>query len=182
MDDAELDRTLTDALSVTPSPHFVACVRMRIADTQTAPAVLRWRGRSTALTLRLAAVAASSAAVFLVLALRSVPIQPAGGIEALESRSMVGVPQAPIVASALSLDSSRPSISAATVGMESREIPEVLIDADTRQGLLQLLYSVRERRFEATFDQTPPTPWAMSELTIAPLTIEPLDPPAANNN
>jgi hypothetical protein len=40
---------------------------------------------------------------------------------------------------------------------------------------MQLLDGVHERRFEATFDQTPPsTAWTMSELTLEPLTVEPL--------
>ena len=62
-------------------------------------------------------------------------------------------------------------------------MPEVLIAPDSRLAFQQLIESAVERRFEATFDETPvSTPWTMTELTVTPLTIEPLNPPAADNN
>ncbi|RPI52341.1 MAG: hypothetical protein EHM55_16720 [Acidobacteria bacterium] len=62
-------------------------------------------------------------------------------------------------------------------------LPEVLVAADDVRAFNDLLVSVRERRFEATFDDTPvATPWATTHLTLAPINIEPLDQPATNNN
>jgi hypothetical protein len=43
MDDAELQRELNDALSVSPSPEFVARVRMRIAQPTRSPMPFGWR-------------------------------------------------------------------------------------------------------------------------------------------
>ncbi len=169
MDDAELQRALNDALSVSPSPDFAARVRMKIAQAEGSPMPVGW--------LMPAAVAVSIAAIAAIIVLRPGAIEPTRGVDILGSRPIGAVAQAPVVGAVPTLDSPRGSIRS-----ESTKMPEVLIAPDNREGLLQLLDGVRERRFEATFDETPAsTPWAMSELIVAPLIIEPLDPPVANN-
>ena len=61
-------------------------------------------------------------------------------------------------------------------------MPEVIVDPEDVRAFQQLITSTRERRFEATFDSTPPsTAWAMTELSVAPIVIEPLEPSVANN-
>jgi hypothetical protein len=171
MDDAELQRELTNALSVAPSPDFVARVRMKVAQPETSSIPIGW--------FTPAAVAASLAAIAVALALRPGSIEPARGTDFLGSRPIWAVVQAPVLPSAPALASMR--VSGGSI-RESNRVPDVLIAQDSRQGLMQLLDGLRERRFEATFDQTPPsTPWVMSELTVTPLTTEPLAPTAANN-
>lgn len=176
MDDAELQHTLNDALSVSPSPDFVARTRVKIAQAEASPTPVRW--------LTPAAIAVFIAAIAAVIGLRPGAIEPTRGVEVLGSRPIGAVAQTPAMGTgaAPTLHSPRGSNTARPIRLESTEMPEVLIAPDNREGLLQLLDGVRERRFEATFDETPAsTPWAMSELIVAPLIIEPLDPPAANN-
>ncbi len=177
MDDAELDRALNNALSVSPSPEFVARVRMTIAQAEASPTPGGW--------LMPAAVAVSIAAIAAVLVLRPDSIEPSRGVEVLGSRPIGAVAQTPVMAMGAvpARYSTKGSNIARSLRSESTEMPEVLIAPDNRQGLTQLLDGVRERRFEATFDETPAaTPWVTTDLTMAPLSIEPLvEPPAVNN-
>jgi hypothetical protein len=175
MDDAELQRALNDALSVSPSPHFVARVRTKIALAETAPLALQW--------FKVAAVAVSFAAIALFVVLRPGHIDVADANGILGSRPIAAAVLAPLVRPSRLLHSSMLANNARSFRAESSEMTEVLIDTDGRQALIDLMHSAVERRFEATFDETPTSrPWLMSELAIAPLTIEPLNPPAAENN
>jgi hypothetical protein len=62
------------------------------------------------------------------------------------------------------------------------EMPEVIVDPNAMQAFRQFVTGVRERRFEASFDENvPSTPWAMTELSVPLITVEPLERPAANN-
>jgi len=174
MDDAELQQALNDALSVSPSPDFAARVRMKIAAAETSPMPVGW--------LLPAAVAVSIAAIAFVVVSRPGAIEPTSGVEVLGSRPIAALAQPPAMGAVPTLHSPSGANTARPIYSEWQEMPEVIIAPDNREGLLQLLNGVRERRFEATFDETPAsTPWALSELTVAPLIIEPLEPPAANN-
>jgi hypothetical protein len=173
MDDAELDRALNDALSVSPSPEFVARVRMTIAQAEAAPTPIGW--------LKPAAVAVSIAAIAAVLVLGPAQIEIADDIDVLGSRPISNVARAPVVgASPLRLSSASDVLKREPV---SSAMPAVLISSDAARAFQELVASARDRRFEASFDETPPsTAWALSELTVAPLSIEPLvEPPAINN-
>jgi hypothetical protein len=172
MDDAGLQRELNDALAVSPSPDFVARVRMRIAEPQASPMV-GW--------LVPAVVAVSAVVIALAVALKPAPIEPARGVEFLESRPISAVVRTPTMDIAPRRFPGASNI-VQTIDSDPVEIPEVLIAADNRLGLMQLLDGVRERRFEATFDETPAsTPWVMTELTVPPLTSEPIETPTSNN-
>ena len=173
MDDAELQRALNDALSVSPSPGFVARVRMTIERAETGPVALGW--------LKPAAVAVSIAAVAAVLVLRPTRIEIAERIDILGSRPIGNIARAPIVgASPLRLYSSSNVLGREAV---SSGMPLVIISADDVRAFQELIASAQERRFEATFDETPATtPWVISDLTVAPLSIEPLVAPPAINN
>ena len=122
----------------------------------------------------------SIAAIAAVLVLRPTRIEIAEPIDILGSRPIGNIARAPIVGgSPLRLYSSSNVLGREAV---SSGMPPVIISADDVRAFQELIASAQERRFEATFDETPPsTPWAMSELTVAPLTIEPLNPPAENN-
>lgn len=174
MDDAELDRTLKAALSVSPSPEFAAKVRTAIARTEDPPLLVDW--------LKPIALGVSLAAVALVIGYRPSPVEKFPSPTTLNSRQLGAIVEPPHVASSTPPMAFSPfgSLKPAT---PQPKITEVIIAADSRHALMQLLESVHERRFEATFEETPPsTPWAMSELSVAPLTIEPLNTPVSNNN
>jgi hypothetical protein len=76
-----------------------------------------------------------------------------------------------------------PSLAKATVSVaDERPVPEVIVNPEEMRAFQQLVISTRERRFEASFDPTPSsTSWAMTELSIAPIVIEPLEPSVADN-
>lgn len=170
MDDADLDRSLKAALAVSPSPEFVARVRSKIAQAEPAP-VFGW--------LKPVVVTVCLTATAIAIILRPTPIEISPRVKTVASRQIVNAGQAPHITSSRPVS---PSVfpNSAT---PHREVPEVLIAPDSRLAFQQFIESAVERRFEATFDETPvSTPWTMTELTVAPLTIEPLNPPAADNN
>jgi hypothetical protein len=174
MDDAELDRELNAALTVSPSPQFVPMVRSRIAQ----------QGHSLVFLHRLKpiAVAVSLGVVGIAITYRETPRETFLSPATLSSRQFAALarPQ-PVVTSLKAM--SRPETRSPETPTPESKMPEVIIASDTRDGLMQFIASARERRFEASFDETPAsTPWAMSELVVAPLTIEPLTRPAADNN
>jgi hypothetical protein len=62
-------------------------------------------------------------------------------------------------------------------------LPEVIIAAEDVKALRQFVNDARDLRFVASFDETPPsTPWVMTELSIAPVAGDALDPAPARNN
>jgi hypothetical protein len=62
-------------------------------------------------------------------------------------------------------------------------LPEVIIAADDVEAVRQFVNGARDRRFVATFEESPtPTAWAMNDLAIAPITIEPLEASHSHNN
>jgi hypothetical protein len=172
MDDADLDRSLKAALAVSPSPEFVARVRSKIAQAEPAP-VFGW--------LKPVVVAVCLAATAIAVISRPTPIEISSRVRTVASRQIVNAGQAPYITSSRPV--SPPVLPNSATPHLEREVPEVLIAADSRLAFQQFIESAVERRFEATFDETPvSTPWTMTELTVAPLTIEPLNPPAADNN
>lgn len=174
MDDAELDRALNAALSVSPSPEFVARVRSKIAQPDSVPFFTGW--------IKPIAVAVSLGALVLAVAYRQTPIETVHSVTTLSGRPFAAVVDPPRVTQS-HLVASPPTFASVELSSSQPKMPEVIIAPDSRHALMELLENARERRFEATFDETPPSaPWAMNDLSVEPLVIEPLDPPTANNN
>jgi hypothetical protein len=62
-------------------------------------------------------------------------------------------------------------------------LPEVIVAARDVEALRQFVSSVRDRRFVASFDETPAsTPWVMTELSIAPIAGSVQDSTPPHNN
>jgi hypothetical protein len=77
--------------------------------------------------------------------------------------------------------SERPTADRSARAKESA-VPEVLIAPDAVLAFQQFVAGVEERRFEISFDEplpVAPTP-QFTELTISPITIEPLEPIAVD--
>jgi hypothetical protein len=182
--DADLDREIQTALAVDPSPQFVARVRSEI-DNEPIAARIPWRWA-------IAAACAVVVAIPITNGVRSavVPLKPRSA--EVSTRPAVSK----LVEPASAMDVSEPGARISRIPMTSRPaarakasivhepaMPEVILDPENVEAFRQLIVSVRERRFEATFDETSAsTPWEMTDLTVAPpIIIEPLEQPAANN-
>jgi len=177
----DFDRDIQAALAVDPSPQFVARVRTAIANQ---PVTGRFPSRWA-----LASVSAFMVAIAIagglkqgeVARLKPRPTEITAGLQP----STTNEGQATNEPTANTREAVVPTLRSAGVKelvFKEPAMPEVLIAPEDTQAFQQLLISVSERRFEASFDENvPPTPWEMTELTVPPITIEPLETPAANN-
>ena len=166
MDDLELDRELQAALDVTPSPEFVARVRGAVAERPNMQVVPRWLPPAVAAAACIALVVAT----FVARPRHAAVDTPAKVAITAEPPPMTFEPP-PVVQAPTR--SPRP-VSAAVKNPWA--VPEVLVaDADKR-AFEDFVATIHQRQFAAAFEHVPEsTPWMVSELTLAPLTIEPLD-------
>jgi hypothetical protein len=185
MDDVEIDRALRAALSAEPSPEFTARVRTAIAEAPQPSVVLGW--------LKPAAVIFSIAVVAIVMGLRREQAEVAVGL-APSISSLSSTTYAPSTRHAvLRLPSTVPTVKSAKLPVRPPRahaavpaepaLPEVIVAANDVEALRQLLVSLNEHTFVASFDETPvSTPWAMTSLSVVPIGGDPLDSPPAHKN
>lgn len=190
MDDLELDRTLREALSEAPSPEFVARVRTTIAEAPRPSIVAGW--------LKPAAAVACAALLAIAVALprqdAQLKLSPTERTLSPTERALrpadIALRPAPVAPASTvavpafkSATSATPPAPARIAIPNESPLPEVIIAADDVQALHQLVTSASERRFLASFDETPAsTPWVISELGVPPIIIEPLDTTRVHNN
>lgn len=185
MDDIEIDRTLRATLSAEPSPEFVARVRTTLVEAPRPSIVAGW--------VKPAAVVACAAAVMIaVWAPRENEVAPATA--GLKPSATYG-PSAPYVPARITTVPPHISLvvptfsSAKTKPARARAVatepplPEVMIASGDVEALRQLLVSLNEHTFVASFDETPvSTPWVMTNLSVAPIGGDLLDSAPAHNN
>jgi hypothetical protein len=187
MTDAELDREIEAALAVDPSPQFVARVRSEAAR-QPVAARVPWSWAIASAGAVVVAIAVTSGIRDEEVAGLKPSLTQASSPAQLATRTEVPTPTevaTPSEASSPTKMAAPTAISAPANTIEpatrtAPEIPDVIVDPDAVQAFEQLVISARERRFEASFDNLLRT-WVMTELSVPPIIIEPLEPPAANN-
>ena len=183
MDDL-IDRELRRALAVAPSPEFVARVRTTIAE---APRPSMLPG-----FLKGAAAIACVAAVLIAIGLPR---------EAGLKLSTTSVPSTTYVPGTTRVLSSNPYGPLATTSFQRRPgvvvptvrsartrivlkdppLPEVLIAPEATAALEQLVRNAHESVM--SFDEAPTaSAWVMNDLTVSPITIEPLESAPLRNN
>jgi hypothetical protein len=184
LNDAALDRELRRALSVDPSPEFVARVRMRVANE---PARMPWRASWGF------AMSAVAAIVMVAIVVRWVDRgrSPVTDTPLLAARAVT-----PSVGSLLATDSYAISTFRRTVSAPAEaghyvrrdaaraSEAEVLLDPRETAALRALIRGVRSGRLDLTPVLRASTPTAMelppvTDVVIAPLAIEPLAPTGA---
>lgn len=178
MDDVEIgdgaidiDRELRRALAVAPSPEFVARVRTKIAD---APRPSMMPG-----LLKCTAVIACVGAVAIALGVREqVPV--AATTDVLSSTTYRPLRSAPLqpltTVGAPTLSAAR-----ATIVVVKETLPKVMIVPERAGAVEHIIRNASE--FVVSVDEhAPASAWTMNDLTVAPITIEPLEPAAAHNN
>jgi hypothetical protein len=181
MDDLEIDRTLRATLSENPSPDFVARVRTTLADAPRPSLVAGW--------LKPAAVVACAAVVAIAAGLPREDAPSTAGLKPSTTTVQAHPAIAPVpevrsvvVPTFKSAESANPPTRARAIANEP-PLPEVIIATDDVEAVRQFVSGARDRRFVATFEETPiPTAWAMNDLAIAPITVEPLDSTQSHNN
>ena len=173
MDDTELDRALKSALSVSPSPEFVARVRQAIAESDPPPLFAAW--------VKPAVLVTSIVAIAALVTFKSRPVDQGDSLSMLTSNAITAIATMPTAVSSDITIRPVPGVERETA--RERSVPEVLISTADVLAFDEFVAGARQRRFEATFDGTPPETVRMTtELTVPPLTIEPLVEPAAVNN
>lgn len=208
MDDLDLDRELHTALAATPSPEFVARVRAKIGEASAPSIVPGWLKPAAAIAC--AAVVAIVVGLPREEArLEPSPTEPAPTTAGLKPSTTYVAPTTPSVvertpsvvaptfppshsfgevspkfAGSVRTTADR-SAKAATEPSPARKetpLPEVIVAAEDVEALVQFLSDTQDRRFVASFDETPPsTPWVMNELSIAPIAADAPNPAAHNN-
>ena len=188
MDDLDLDRALEKAFAVTPSPEFVARVRTKISAAPPPSAFPGWLKPAAAIGCVVAlAIAAgltrqsetpSEARAGLKPGTTDVSLAPTIVVPTLRSANPIVVPTfrsagpGPVAAPAR-----------ASVLVAEPSLPEVIVAAEDVEAFRQFVTAARERRFSASFDKTPDsTPWVITDLSVSPNTIEPLESAPAHNN
>jgi hypothetical protein len=174
MDDLEIDRTLRAALSEDPSPDFVARVRTSIIE---APRPSLFAGS----WMPVAGVVCVVVMITVWLPRENVPDQAS----ATYLPSAMYSPRAPYLPPAVTPVSRLSSVVVPSFSSAKPDpqLPEVIIAADDVEAVRQFVSGARDRRFVATFEETyTPTAWAMSDLAITPITVEPLDSTQSHNN
>ena len=189
MDDLDFDRELRSAMAAMPSPEFVARVRAKVADAPPPSIVPAW--------LKPAAVIACAAAIAIVVGvpredaqLKPSPTEVADGLKPrtpyiAPSTTDVAPVDAQVLPKAVVVPTLRSAEPAMTPSPQAVEppLPEVMVAAEDVEALRLFLNSAHDLRFAASFDQTSAsTAWAMNELAVPPITIEPLDAAPARNN
>ena len=190
-----IDDDIREALNVTPSPEFLARVRGRIAN-EPAPTVWRW-------SWTLAGAGALAAAVMVAAALwrpaprelprpdavrASAPAEHAAGkprdtTEPAISLGTTSTPRStegfrPQTMAADRLKGSRSAVAALPDSVAS----EVVLDPAETRALRRLIAGVRDGQVDlrAAQNSVSPAPMELSPITdivIAPITIEPIAPP-----
>jgi len=200
--DAALDREIQTALAVDPSPEFLARVRTRIANER-APSG-SWLSWKLAAAAAIAAVIAI--AVFLSRPHEKVPSSPAGVAQggspaepARQNREAAAVRRndataeepgrQPIPTRAPRSSALPPAVvaqafrAAAAAGRPTANEPLILIDPRESMALRRLITGTRDGSLDLSAALQATTPAAMelpeiSDVVIAPITIEPLAPDA----
>ena len=183
LNDSALDRELRRALSVDPSPEFVARVRMRVANE---PARMPWRASW------MFAVIAVAAAIIAAIGVQrgsggsslgeATPLLAARAVTpSVGALAAVGSHKAlPYVVSAFRRTVAGP----AEAGHYVRRDPEILIDPRESAALRALISGVRKGLLDLTPVLRASTPTAMDlpaiqDIDIPVITIEPLAPVGA---
>jgi hypothetical protein len=198
MDDLDVDRALQSVLKVEASPEFVACVRARIAEEPRPSYIAGLLKPAVAIACVVVTVVAVGLREDARLKPRSAEIgtSPAtvtAGLSAVarepsasfgETRDSLGEAgkagttktkaSIPRVADAL-------SVAERTSAATEPPMPEVIVAPADIKALQEVLTGVDELRFVTSFDAAP-TPWAMNDLAVPPITIEPLELAALHNN
>jgi hypothetical protein len=136
MNDDELKREIEEALSVDPSPQFVARVRARIGGlkerSRTLAAWIRWGVAGTGLTV--------AAIVILVVGLRPAEIVVPQSVPMVQERitAMPAIAQAPAVARRSAPQRKTPTATA----------PEILIDPREMAAFRKFVDDVQESRID----------------------------------
>jgi hypothetical protein len=187
VDEVEIDRALHAMLSEEPSPEFVARVRTTLAGAPRPSMMSGW-------FMPVAAIACAAVVAIAVGWPRESPIAPvAAGLKPsttyAPSTTTVVVPTFRSAGPAVgvptfrSAKTTKPAARAMASIPNEPPFPEVIIAADDVEALRQFVSGARDRRFVATFEEAPtPVAWAVNDLAIAPITVEPLDSTQSHNN
>lgn len=182
--DTAIDREIRTVLDVEPSPEFLARVRTRIAHQPVASRV-GWSwvfAGAVAVVVVLAVMVSVSRRqeVTADLKVGTTEISPAATTRTTGAK--IGITESP--AADLKVGTTDTVTVAAAVvptfrsaRAEESPVPEVLISPHDARAFQGYVTSLRNRRFELAFDETPfiaETPIATA-LTIPPITIEPLN-------
>jgi hypothetical protein len=174
--DADLDREIEAALAVDPSPWLIARVRARVAS-QPIRRTIPWRWA-------IGSMCAAATAIAIVTGARDEEIARLKPSPTAMPSPTVVVSPSEVVSPTVpkTAPSMRSAVSESRSLVDDPSIPEVIIDPEDVKAFQQLIVSTSERRFEASFDATPPeTAWVTTELSVAPIVIEPLESRVAIN-
>jgi hypothetical protein len=180
-----IDRDIRDALNVDPSPEFLARVRTRIAN-EPAPSAWRWSWTVAAA----GAMAASVIAAVILMPVRETMIVAPGATrqetpvaQAFKPAEAAAAARKPSTAGPPPRAISRYA-SDATVRLkpDTTELP-LLFDQSEMRALQGLIAAARNGSVALTTHNAaaPPEPMELEPVTdivIAPITIEPLAPPS----
>ena len=177
MNDAALEREIEQALTVDPSPEFVARVRTRIAE-EPSPAS---RGFGW-LFAGVAAATVAAGVVALAMLRPDQRVKPAHG--PLMSRSLTSSAVVPMLSQGLGREPRTSSTEPRTSHDErrtsnvERTLSEPLFDTRETMALQRLIADVRDARVDLTplTKEGPMTLPALDPLVISPIVIEPLVP------
>lgn len=181
-----IDRELRRALAVSPSPEFVARVRTTIAE---APRPSMMPGM-----LRYAAAIACIAAVVVAVGVRDrAGLKPSTTYITPSTTSVASSTTNVLSSNAYSPLATTPfqrhsvvvvpTFRSASTRVAVKEAPlaEVLIAPEDTAALQQLVRHAHE--YVVSFDTAPiASAWVMNDLTVSPITIEPLESAPAHNN
>jgi hypothetical protein len=177
-----IDEEIRGALDVDPSPEFLARVRTRLA-TEPAPSAWRWSW-----TIVAAGALAAAAIMAIVLTPAREKATPAtqtaeAGPKGPALRETEPARSPAVRKPGPSLLERRPRPSGPGEAIASRQ-PEILLDAAETRALRALIAGVRDGRVDITAAQNSraPAPTDLEPITdivIAPLSIEPLAPQGA---
>jgi len=165
--DAVLDRILSATLAVEPSPDFVAQVRTRAAGDQ---------ALSLSTFVLLTGALAVAASLVMVVGVgfwrRDAPQAMPPARESVARQDVV------LPAEQTGSRDISPVITVSHAGTPPKAVhrtrqPDVLISTDEILAIRQLVAGVTEGQFELSFESTPAV--LDQNITIAPISIEPLD-------
>jgi hypothetical protein len=174
--DEALDREVSRALAVDPSPEFVARIRQRLAS---GPAPAAWR---VSWTVYAGTFAAAAAAIVLVVVSRDTP--PA--TLPLTARPIPAIGRLAEVAPALSHSLDRGEIRSVSPRVPSlsknprQSDPEIIIDVREASALRALIAGASHERVDVaplvTLAAKAAALLQSPEIVVSPITIEPLAP------
>jgi hypothetical protein len=166
----EIDRELTSAFSIEPSPEFRARVRARIAgEPLPRPWYLQWRVA--------AAMAAAVIAVTGVAIVRVIPTQPAGAAGPVAENRPAAPARAPLKGEAAApAQPPHVAVMAPRRRAPRAGAPEVVADDTAMRGLRQLDAIVREGRTGFVFaDEHVVLPEPVRDIVITPIAVAPIE-------